>query len=170
MLGGDFYGYAYSQIFGLVIDPNEAPPTVFRKDGIPSVEVHSVRPAIRKTLRGEYRTDLVVEITQRRRGYFDPNEQDEMDKKGNTEFNKYDFTYRAGCTILIDTSSQVIRRVITTRGTISDNVQLGRVRNYLTGEDGSNGNAFDGGLATSRKVKGMSREEPFALLHNDQNF
>ncbi len=167
---GDFYGYAYSKIFGLVIDNDEAPPTVFRKENRPTVEVHSVRPTIRKTLQGEYRTDLVVEITQRRRGYFDKTIQEEMDKPQNTTFKPYDFTFRAGCTILIDPSSQVIRRVITTRGTIADEDQLIRVRNYLNGVSGATGNAFDAGLATSRTMKGRQRDEPFALLHNDQNY
>ena len=60
---------------GLVLD-GPAPPTVFRSSsGLPTVEVHSVRTALRRSPRGALVTDLVVEITQRRRGYFDAAEQ-----------------------------------------------------------------------------------------------
>ncbi|MEQ1831339.1 MAG: hypothetical protein ABL921_35665, partial [Pirellula sp.] len=63
---GDSYGRAYAELFGLVIDDASAPPTVYRnEDGQPTVEVHSVRPAVRRTTKGATRTDLVVEITQR---------------------------------------------------------------------------------------------------------
>ncbi len=58
----------------------EAPATVSRgRDGAPAVEIHSVRPAIRRTLAGITSTDLVIEITQRRDGYFDEREQDRTD-------------------------------------------------------------------------------------------
>src|SRR5262249_32805029 len=48
---GDHYGRDYARLFGLVIDSNEAPPTVYRTNyGDPSVEVHSVRPTLRRSL------------------------------------------------------------------------------------------------------------------------
>ena len=75
---GDSLGRDYARLFGLVIDRREAPPTVSRgKDGGPAVEIHAVRPAIRRTARGMTSTDLVIEITQRRDGYFDKEEQAE---------------------------------------------------------------------------------------------
>lgn len=163
---GDHYGPMYAKILGLVIGP-DAPPTVYRdRNGLPSIEVHSVRPAIRRTLSGETRTDLVVEITQRRRGYFDPEEQKKMDRPSTKVRGEGDFRYRAGCTVLIDPARQEIRRVIRTSGTVADDRQLERVRRFLTGEVDLVGNAFDTGLPTSLRIKGTAAPvEPFALLH-----
>ena len=168
LYGGDQYGEDVANLFGLVINDREACPTVYRNDGRPSVEIHSVRPAIRRTVHGSTRTDLVVEITQRRRGYFDRNEQARMDQEG-TVINRDidgDFKYRAGCTILIDPVTQEVRRIIRTPGTVNDDTELDRVRRFLLGEHGVTGNAFDAGLAESLNAKnGISRNEPFALLH-----
>ena len=103
----------------------------------------------------------MVEITQRRRGYFDPDEQNRMDLPGNTTFRgEGDFRYRAGCTLLINPSEQEIRRVIRTPGTIADDGELDRVRRYLTGGL-EPANAFD---SARRRIKAR---EPFALLHRD---
>jgi hypothetical protein len=171
---GDHYGHAYARLFGLVIDDSEAPPTVYRKgdkngyDIRPTVEVHAVRPAIRRTIQGSSRTDLVVEITQRRRGYFKPEEQKEKDSSPVPlpQDERGDFTYRAGCTILIDLKTQKVRRVIRTFGRITDDHALERVRKFLCGETGVSGNAFDAGLALSLSDPHRAmRDEPFALLH-----
>ena len=172
-------GRDYARLFGLVIDEAEAPPTVARgKDG-PAVEIHAVRPAMRRTSAGTTSTDLVIEITQRRDGYFDEAEQAAMDApagpdrprrgKGKAARDKPrtpDFRYRAGATILIDPSTREVRRVIRTAGTIADNDELARVRRFLLGEGGGSGNAFDGGLAMSLRGRDPNaRDEPFALLH-----
>jgi hypothetical protein len=168
---GDKHAKAYATLFGLVIEDSQAPPTVYRDaQNRPSVEVHSVRPAIRRTLAGEIRTDLVVEITQRRRGYFDPAEQKKMDQRGTRIARNVngDFKFRTGCTILVDPVKQEIRRVIRTAGTVADNIELERVRRFLTGEIDTGGNAFDAGLAFSmRDHSRVPRVEPFALLHQD---
>jgi hypothetical protein len=146
---------------GLVVDP--APPTVFRSQTSTnrvSVEVHSVRNAVRRSPRGGTVTDFVVEITQRRRGYFDPEKQKRMDAPGSIsdQSDKGDFRYRAGCTLLINPATMEVRRVIRTAGTIADDAQLGRIRQFLTGEL-EPGNAFD----AAQKV--LRAREPFALLH-----
>ena len=128
--------------------------------------MHAVRPAIRRTTYGGPSTHLVVEITQRRRGYFDPEKQEELDGGPREIDEEPDFRYRAGCTILIDPSTQKVRRVMKTAGDIADNEQLDRVRRFLLGETGKSGNAFDAGVALSLKLSGpVSRDEPFALLH-----
>ena len=161
---------AFGEILGLVIDGEGAPATVHRgKDGKPTLEVHSLRPALRRTVDGSTRTDLVLEITQRRRGYFEAKEQEEEDRrKGKAGQRKHcDFWYRAGCTVLIDPVTVEIRRVIRTPGTIADDRELERVRRFLTGELGATGNAFDAGLARSLRLGAReARDEPFALLHN----
>lgn len=166
---GDNYGQYYADLFGLVIYDFEAPPTVYRdRYDEPSVEVHSVRPALRRTVSGSIRTDLVAEITQRRRGYYDPDEQEQMDQEGNSidRGEHGDFIYRAGATIFIDPTTQEVRRVIRTQGTIKDNDELERVRRYLLNETEASANSFDAGMAESiRSGKASLRSEPFALLH-----
>ncbi|MFN0156366.1 MAG: hypothetical protein ACKVUT_18475, partial [Gaiella sp.] len=164
---GDSLGRDYARLFGLVIDEGEAPPpTVARGKGGPAVEIHSVRPTMRRTMSGMASTDVVVEITQRRDGYFDPLEQARMDSAAPGRRRQPDFLYRAGATILIDPVSREVRRVIRTPGTIADDDELERVRRFLLGEGGGSGNAFDGGMAMSLQDRDRSaRAEQFALLH-----
>jgi hypothetical protein len=164
----DSMGRDYAKVFGLVIEEHEAPPTVYRTENGPAVEIHSARPALRHTQSGSTRTDLVIEITQRRRGYFDEDVQKKMDapSDGVRKFPEPDFEFRAGCTVLVDPVTAEVRRVIRTAGTIADTEELDRVRRYLTGQTGAIGNAFDAGLATSLRQDRGERNEPFALLHS----
>ena len=169
---GDHYGRAYANLFGLVIDDNQALPTVYRKNGSPTIEVHAVRPSVRRTSRGSIRTTFIIEVTQRRRGYFDKEEQKRKDTQAQpiAADEKGDFTFRTGCTIVIDPSTQEILRVIRTAGDINNNVELERVRKFLCGETSVNGNAFDSGLALSLQLENYAlQNEPFALLHTDQS-
>jgi hypothetical protein len=166
IMQGDSYGRDYAKILGLCTNEAETPSTVYRTNNGPALEIHSARPALRRTVDGSIRTDLVVEATQRRQGYFEPNKQMQMDKQPPTgPFDEPDFNYRAGCTILIDTKTTELRRVIRTAGTIADNEQLERVRRFLVGEAGTTGNAFDAGLPGSLQQHDGLRNEPFALLH-----
>ena len=148
---------------GLVLDEHNPPATVFRSrysGNRVAVEVHSVRSAMRRSPRGGTVTDFVVEITQRRRGYFDAKQQQKMDASP-TLLNpdeKGDFRYRAGCTLLINPATMEVRRVIRTPGTIADDAQMTRVRQFLTGEL-EPGNSF---YAAREAIKAR---EPFALLH-----
>jgi hypothetical protein len=120
-----------------------------------------VRPAIRQTIAGSYKTDIVIEVTQRRKGYFDPEVQKIKDQPGAMQDEKGDFIYRAGCTVLVNAATQEIRRVIRTVGDINSDKELDKVRNYLLGKHGSTGNAFDAGINQS------SEDEPFSILHQD---
>ena len=108
-----------------------------------------------------------IEITQRRRGYFDPDVQRAVDADASAaEPPKPDFVFRAGCTVLVDPRNADVRRVIRTAGTIAETRELDRVRDFLTGERGVIGNSFDAGLAESLADGNRStRVEPFALLH-----
>lgn len=158
-------GQKFAKAAGIVLDNDNPPPTVFRSrspssSGGVSIEVHSVRTALRRTARGSTVTDLVVEITQRRRGYFDPDVQKEKDKLAAfDDKDRGDFRYRAGCTLLIDPVSMSVRRVIRTPGNISDNGELERQRRFLV----------DGGLepfdAYHLASEAWGSREPFALLH-----
>jgi hypothetical protein len=160
-------GRSCTAMFGLILEDQTPPPppTVFRRKSDPravAVEVHSVRSAIRRTPRGS-KTELVVEITQSRRGYFDPEKQkladasDDQPKFASKDF-KEDFIYRAGCTVLIDPIKMKIRRVIRTRGNIANDEELKRMRKFLC-ERLEVGNSFDSVGAV------FHSPEPFAVLH-----
>lgn len=163
---GDSYGEDYAKIIGLVVNDHEAPRTVYRKGAEPSLEIHSARPTLRRTVDGSVRTDLVIEATQRRRGYFDSAKQAEMDARQPHELvDEPDFKFRTGCTILIDPKTAEVRRIIRTPGNIASNEEMERVRRFLVGEAGTIGNAFDAGLPASLRFGDSFRDEPFALLH-----
>lgn len=149
--------------FGIVVEDFGVPATVMRSPSMPgilAVEVHAVRTALRRSPRGSTTTDLVVEITQRRRGYYDADVQAAKDAgPALPADDKGDFVYRAGCTLLIDPVSMEVRRVIRTRGTIIDDEALERVRRFLVGGGLDPSNAF----ASARSA--LHAHEPFALLH-----
>jgi hypothetical protein len=161
-------GQKYLKTFGLVVDKG-APPTIYRnKFGEPTVEVHSVRTALRRDSRGQTVTDIVIEVTQRRRGFFDEKEQKAADAQTKPfPANKDgDFKYRAGCTIVIDSTKNTFRHIIRTPGTVDDEKELAIVRGFLTGEGDADSNSFDGRRQRSLKeprAKGF--DEPFAILH-----
>ena len=150
-------------ILGLEVHPATCPPTVFRSPSDPkvaAVEVHSVRTALRRSPRGGTVSDLVIEITQRRRGYFDPKVQKQLDEPDRPEpEDDGDFLYRAGCTVLVDAVTMEVRRIIKTPGTIHDNGRLERMRRFLVDGGLEPANAFD------RARDSLSGVEPFALLH-----
>jgi hypothetical protein len=160
-------GRKLAPAIGIVLDEDDPPPppTVFRSrsSGRIAVEVHSVRTAVRRGPRGATVADLVVEITQRRRGYFDPEVQKRKDAAGQPEpKDDGNFRYRSGCTLLIDPVTMEVRRVIRTAGTIADNDQLERVRRFLVEGGLDPDNAFYPAHET------MHAREPFALLHHDE--
>jgi len=146
--------------FGLTLDPN-VPLSVYRgRDGrTPTLEVHSVRAARRRVFRGTLITDLVVEVRQRRRGYFDPDLQKAVDE-GKKPLQPADFRFRRGCTLIIDPVSQQVRYAISTRGDVADNEELDRVRRFLKGEEGDVENPFYG-TVPSLDLDG----EHFAAVH-----
>lgn len=159
-------GRALTPALGILVDDAGCPGTVFRSErtGTVAVEVHSLRRAVRRSPRGAPVSDIVVEITQRRRGYFDEAKQRQMDKRRNIpNSDRGDFIYRAGCTLLIDPMNLEIRRVIRTPGTIADDGELNRQRRFLTGDGFEPTNAFD----NAGRTLGASLRNPFALLHQE---
>jgi hypothetical protein len=161
-------GQKYLDAFGLVTNP-KARPTIYRNAfGTPTVEVHSVRTALRRDSRGQTVTDIVVEVTQRRRGYFSEEKQQQMDALTTPIRHDADgdFKFRSGCTIIIDGTRNTFRHIIRTPGTAEDDEELGFVRAYLTGEAEADANSFDGRRQrslTEPRVRGL--DEPFAMLH-----
>lgn len=146
---------------GIVIEPDEGRKTIFRTrdNKWASVEVHAVRLATRLGEKGWAVPDLVVEITQRRRGYFQKEEQEERDADGLFgEKERGDFVFRAGVTLLMNPVSEDVRRVIRSNGRIDDDQALMRMRWYLTrGAEPANAFAAPSAIAGAK--------EPFALLH-----
>jgi hypothetical protein len=157
-------GRSLTRAIGLVMN-EDAAPSIYRSKTMPgsiAVEVHSVRSAIRRSVRGAPITDLVVEITQRRRGYFDPKKQAEVDASQAPISGDGDFKYRAGCTLIINPSTMEVRRVIRTPGTVADNAQLERMRRHLLGVGQAPQNAFQDARVA------LSSDEPFAMLHRQE--
>jgi hypothetical protein len=151
-------GRPLGRCLGLALE-KDAPRSIDRgrKDGLPKVEVHSVRPARRVGPDGDSRVDLVVEITQKRRGYLDPEVQARVDK-GRMRPPEPDFWFRGGCTLLVDLETREVRYSIG-KGIASDS-RLDRHRRYLEGDS-------DGSLAATYFGDPKTRDdaEPFALLH-----
>lgn len=121
------------------------------RGGLPNVEVHAVRPAFRVGPNGRERIDLVVELTQRRRGYFDPAHQklaDEGERVG-----PHDFVFRGGCTLLVDFESGQARYCI--RKNVLSKTRLGMQAAFAQGNP-SLAALYAGPRAAA---------EPFAAMH-----
>ena len=135
----------------------EAPKSINRsnKTGLPAVQVHSVRMAERKGDRGKVEYEYVIELVQSRAGYFDPAVQAAADKGKKVP---RDFVARSGVTLLIDARSFEIRRVIQTRGVISEVKVMERHRAYRMGRR----RAYQTAFASYREPH---KSKTFAALH-----
>lgn len=142
----------WERLLGLRFGDN-APASVFRKAGLPTVEVHSVRLARRQGPDGQEQQDWVIEITQRRRGYLDPDIQRAVDSDAAVPPDP-DFWFRGGATLLVDQLTGRIRYAVRKR--IDDDERLEAQRRFLSGSTSRAGASvyFDDKVA-----------EPFALLH-----
>jgi hypothetical protein len=158
----------------LVLDQaGEARRAYYEKRGEPAFEVHSVRPARRIGLGSQPRTDLVVEITQRRRGYFDPQKQEEQDRR-EADWETPDFIFRGGATLLIDLESGQVRYCVYKRVGPEADDRLRRQRRFLTGPPDRSLRASYFGDPRKTYFENMAQAieentpfeiEPFALLH-----
>ena len=139
------------KVAGLRLGPNRLP-----------LEVHSVRPARRAGPEGQHLTDWVIELTQRRPGWLDPDVQEENEAKynslpeGDAKRPRPDFTFRGGSTLIIDAETGRVRYVI--RKNIDSARRLEREREYRGGNLSLN-EAYFADPQTHRVA------EPFALLH-----
>ncbi len=142
------------------------------KNGVPRLEVHSVRPARRISPEDQTLTDLVVEMTQRRRGYLDPHIQEQVDR-GDIDPPKPDFIFRGGCTLLVDPETAKVRYCVYKR--ITSQSRIERMRHHLSGDTNPSLRATylgdPRGMYFQRLISGMhdqneaAQVEPFALLH-----
>jgi hypothetical protein len=156
----------------ITVDKN-APKSIYRKRGsdTPAFEVHSLRPARRIGPDGNTITELVIEMTQRRRGYYSAETQNQVD--AGTRDDPPDFIVRGGCTLLVDIETAEVRYCVYKR--ILSDSRLERMREYLTSEVGTTLYADYGGDPQAtffRRYKALkqyendqSLVEPFALLH-----
>lgn len=157
-----------AKVAHIVLDKS-APKGFYRdKEGVPTLEVHSARPARRIGPEEQTVTELVVEITQRRRGYYDADTQDKVDR-GKIKAPKPDFIFRGGCTLLIDPDTAEVRYCIFKR--IGSKNRLDRMREFLTGDVSPSLRATYFGDPRQSYFKSLAARrrglegEPFALLH-----
>ena len=120
-----------------------------------SVEVASVRTTRRAGPDGQDIRQLVIEVTQRRQGFLDPEEQERADKtpvRGKERPPRGDFVFRGGATMIIDLRDGTLRYLI--RKAIDDEDRLKRHREHI----------LQPSAAAFTYNRGSSAE-PFALLH-----
>lgn len=136
----------------------DVPPTIewSDQDWLPKVEVHSVRSARRVGPDGQQLNDLVIEITQSRKGYLTAEEQAKADR--DLDPSEEHFTFRGGCTLLIDMNTKKVRYCIAKN--ILSEKRLQQQREYLSpSNEQTLGATYFGDFR-----RGQVRE-PFALLH-----
>ncbi len=122
----------------------------------PPVEVHQVRATRRAGPDGQDIRQLIVEVTQRRRGFIDPLLQAKQDG-GRGKVLAEDFVFRGGATLIFDLRDRRVRYVIRKR--IDDQDRLNEQRAFLTGE------FRETGLAATYATSFEKRKEPFAMVH-----
>jgi len=121
----------------------------------PKVEVHSVRTTRRAGPDGQDVRQLVIEVTQRRRGFFDRAEQAREETRQDSP-EPPDFTFRGGATLIFDMFTSKLRYTVCKR--ITDEGRLETQRDFLLARaTGTLGMAYSGAGEASR--------EPFAMVH-----
>ena len=151
------------QMYELGLDLGEgAPPTIHRnKKGLPEFEIHSVRIARRVGPDAQNLPQLVIEITQSRDGYAENCHQEKFDG-GDPSYvsGESDFTFRGGCTLIVDMKSSELRYCIRKR--VDNRERLEAQRKFLFASESASLAATYFGMS---KDKRLAPSEPFALLH-----
>ncbi len=121
---------------------------------VPTFEVHSARIARRVGPEGQETHQLIIQITQKRRGFDDPADQEKADA-GNIALltRDPDFWFRGGATIHIDLRDGKLIRII--RKNVCDNKRLAVQRAFRTGQT----------LGLAPGLYSHANCEPFAFLH-----
>jgi len=147
----------WSKALGLCLCET-AKPSIYRRHEVPSVDVHSARISRRHTTDGKLLQQLIVQVAQRRRGYYLQQDQDRCDQGEMTAddplWKKPDFVFRGGATVHVDLNSGNVTRII--HKNINDQKRLERQRGYLLGDPA----AF-----TFAGRDDPSNHEPFAFVH-----
>ncbi len=114
-----------------------------------------MRPARRLGPDGQTLTDLVIEITQKRRGYLSPAIQQQVDK-GEIPPPPHDFWLRGGCTVLVDLDRGAVRYCIG-KGMTSA-ARLAAQRTFALASISPQATYFG-------DPRRQDQAEPFAMLH-----
>lgn len=151
---------AWEECLGLYFKRRPDRPLYSIADGAtgPAVEVHSVRTTRRAGPDGQDVRQLVVEVTQKRRGYFDTDQQARIDSGAelyDPQTHPNDFVFRGGATLIIDLRENKLRYVIRKR--IDDDVRLRQQGEHMGTPDGF-------GFTYTPGAHG----EPFAMTHRGQ--
>jgi hypothetical protein len=150
---------------GLCLGPKEAPGSIRRdRDGLPVFEVHSCRPCRRIGPDQQQKTDVVVEIVQRRKAYFDVKQQQAVDDNKRAAWDglpPQDFYFRGGCTLLIDPHAGQIRYCVRKPICEEGDPRLVRERAFRQGQFGDK----VGGIYLSGDHDDVN---PFAFLHGSR--
>ena len=111
--------------------PNAPPNRSIERDsqGRPCFEVNSPRLCRRIGPDQQERADLVVEIVQKRKAFFDPERQDDLDN-GRQDWSgaRQDFFFLGGCTLVIDQETGDVRYCV--RKSIHQQDRLEAERQY----------------------------------------
>lgn len=139
----------------------------FPAQTVPKVEIHSVRTTRRVGPDGQDLRQLIVEITQRRRGFYDPEVQRQQDQEVGGNPRDADFVFRGGATLIFDLREAAgskpggflryaIRKRIADDGRLRDQAEFLKERRF-------------GGLGVtypSADLKDYGEfREPFAVVH-----
>lgn len=152
---------AFARLAGLFLSVDAPPPGLGLRGGRPRFEVHSIRPALRVGPDGDLLAEVVISITQSRKVPLDPGASpspawyaSESDDDDGVEVPG--FTFRGGCTLILDLESQELRYAVVKR--IDSVNRLRRQQRYRSGGE------YPGLRATYFGAAPDARE-PFAFLH-----
>lgn len=143
-----------------------SPSLVLYPDGSP-FKVNSVRLAYRVSQNQYSQPDLVVEVSQARRGYIDLNIQNQVEA-GKISPPTADFLFRGGVTFLISLESGIVRYVI--GKSVTSQRRFDALRRYILegGQAPSLQATYFGDPHRKALGEGSGPFEIFALLHRDE--
>jgi hypothetical protein len=145
---------------------NPSPSLVCYPSGLP-FKVNSVRLAFRINQNQYSQPDLIVEVSQARRGYIDPKIQNQVES-GQISPPPADFLFRGGVTFLISLESGKVRYVI--GKSVTSERRLDALRRYIL--EGGDIPSLQATYFGNPNRKGLSEvSEPFeifAILHRDE--
>lgn len=168
--------HLWAQLLGIEMmaadDPQRRDPplrsvrwNVERGKELPVLQVYSARVARRTGPDGQELSQLVIQIVQKRRGYFRTERQEEVDANGvPDESVEPDFWIRGGATLLIDLRDGRLRYAIRKR--IDEARRLNQIRDF---EMRRQGRLVPPGMEAEAEIYGIPEpvveEEPFAMAH-----
>jgi hypothetical protein len=141
------------------------------RERVPVVEVYSARIARRAGPDGQELSQLIIQVTQRRRGYFSAAKQAEVDAGDwDDQGPEPDFWFRGGATLLIDLRDGRLRYAI--RKSINNDERLERQRAFEMRQRFAPSAMQDDIEQAAQMVYSGRHDdpelEPFAMVHRGQ--